>query len=160
MPATTDELTEALRALCTKLNPEVVADTADLSAENIKQILAGTKLKSGNPRGVGPKTRRHLDTAYPNWLTDYRAKTQPPTLAPTILQTGEPPLTYLHPPKTGPALEVIGMALAKMPAEHRTQLIAELKMWVEFGGQEIHRLAVDATLNRLSDPTQKMKTGT
>lgn len=38
-----------------------------MSAENLKQIVAGTKLPSGSPRGVGPALQRKLDAAFPGW---------------------------------------------------------------------------------------------
>ena len=48
--------------------PEGVAQTAGLSAENLKQILQGVPLPSGNPRGVGPAVRKALSTRHPRWL--------------------------------------------------------------------------------------------
>lgn len=46
---------------------EVVAAKAGVSADNLKQILAGTKLGSGEPRGVGPTLQRKLEAAFPGW---------------------------------------------------------------------------------------------
>lgn len=60
---------DALRRLCASNGgPEGVAQTAGLSAENLKQILRGVPLPSGNPRGVGPAVRKALSTHYPRWL--------------------------------------------------------------------------------------------
>ena len=65
-----ERLIEALRRLCarTEGGVEAVADRAKLSAESLKQVLAGTKLpKSGNPRGVGPTAQKALAMAFPGW---------------------------------------------------------------------------------------------
>lgn len=63
-----DQLKSALAKLCQQNGSvEAVADKAGVSADNLKQILAGTKLPSGQPRGIGPTVRRKLETAYPGW---------------------------------------------------------------------------------------------
>lgn len=67
---TVDIYAEALRSLCEREGgPDGVAATTGLSAANLKQILAGTLLPSGNPRGVGPSVRKRLSEIYPNWMT-------------------------------------------------------------------------------------------
>lgn len=64
-----DPLVAALVRLCKKLGgPEVVAAATGLSKDNLWQIINGTRLPSGNPRGVGPKLRSALSSAYPDWL--------------------------------------------------------------------------------------------
>jgi len=69
-----DPLVEALRALCDANGGyKSVADKARVSSDNLWQILAGVKLKSGKPRGVGPNLRDKLTAAYPGWMN--RAKT-------------------------------------------------------------------------------------
>lgn len=60
-------LIERLRALCGLHGVETVADEIGASAENLRQIVSGTKLPSGAPRGVGPKIQRQLDRSYPGW---------------------------------------------------------------------------------------------
>lgn len=63
-----EQMKLALDALCKEHGSvEAVADAANLSADNLKQILAGTKLPSGRPRGIGPQTRDKLDRAFPGW---------------------------------------------------------------------------------------------
>jgi hypothetical protein len=58
----------ALEFLCEKHGGvDEVAEKAGVSAENLKQVLAGTKLPSGRPRGIGPTVRRKLEDAFPNW---------------------------------------------------------------------------------------------
>ena len=61
----------ALKALCGRVEGGyvAVADAANVSAENLAQILAGTKLPSGEPRGVGPKVAQALERAFPGWAT-------------------------------------------------------------------------------------------
>lgn len=64
-----DIYVDALRALCgAHGGPAGVARRTGLSAENIKQILKGVPLPSGNPRGVGPGLRKSLSEHFPNWL--------------------------------------------------------------------------------------------
>ena len=63
-----DPLTSALTTLCNREGIEFVAATAEVSAENLRQILKGTKLPSGEPRRVGPRLRGKLSKAYPHWL--------------------------------------------------------------------------------------------
>jgi phage repressor protein C with HTH and peptisase S24 domain len=67
--STVDIYVEALKRLCeAEGGAEKVAAVANVSAANLKQILAGTLLPSGNPRGVGPSLRKSLSDAYPEWL--------------------------------------------------------------------------------------------
>ena len=47
--------------------PDSVAANAGVSSENLKQILSGVKLRSGAPRGVGPKLQAALEKHYPGW---------------------------------------------------------------------------------------------
>lgn len=64
-----DPFVSALRALCeSEGGYKVVADKARVSPDNLWQILNGTKLQSGNARGVGPTLRGKLSAAFPNWL--------------------------------------------------------------------------------------------
>lgn len=60
-------LIQSLKALCRTHGVDTVADEAHISAENLRQIIAGTKLQSGEPRGVGPTLQRKLEAAYPGW---------------------------------------------------------------------------------------------
>ena len=67
----------ALVALCKREGDyKDVADKSGISPDNLWQIINGTKLPSGNPRGVGPKLRLKITAAYPDWLS--------PTLAAQI----------------------------------------------------------------------------
>ena len=66
---TLDPLISALIALCSKEGGhKSVADKAKISPDNLAQIIAGTKLPSGNPRGVGPGIRAKLTAAFPDWM--------------------------------------------------------------------------------------------
>ncbi len=60
-------LVEHLKRLCDLHGVDVVAEKARVSADNLKQILVGTKLPSGQPRGVGPQVADKLEKAFPNW---------------------------------------------------------------------------------------------
>lgn len=61
------KLIEALKRLCAKHTVEAVAEKAGVSAENLQQIVKGTKLPKGEPRGVGPTLQRKLSAVYPGW---------------------------------------------------------------------------------------------
>lgn len=82
-----DPMVKALFELCKREGGhESVADHAKLSAQNLWQIINGTKLPSGRPRGVGPKLRDKLSAAYPDWLAAKLAANAPlPAPAPSGL---------------------------------------------------------------------------
>lgn len=61
------KLIQALKRLCERHGVEHVAEKADVSAENLQQIIKGTKLPTGQPRGVGPTLQGKLSTAFPGW---------------------------------------------------------------------------------------------
>lgn len=62
-----ERLIQCVRSLCSQYGVDTVAELAGVSAENLKQIVAGTLLPSGQPRGVGPTLQRKLDAAYVGW---------------------------------------------------------------------------------------------
>ena len=64
-----DPLADALEALTNEFGITAVASDIRSSPETLKQVLAGTKLPSGRPRGLGPDLRRRLDAKYPGWQT-------------------------------------------------------------------------------------------
>lgn len=64
-----DPMVKALIALCdSEGGYKFVADEARVSPDNLWQIVNGTKLPSGNPRGIGPGLRAKITKAYPTWL--------------------------------------------------------------------------------------------
>lgn len=63
-----EQLIDALRALCAMHGGHVaIADKIGVNEQTLYQILAGVKLPSGEPRGVGPAVQRKLQAHYPNW---------------------------------------------------------------------------------------------
>jgi len=65
-----EQIKAALSDLCSRHGGvEAVADAAKLSAESLKQVLAGTKLPSGRPRGLGPSSREKLEKVFPGWMS-------------------------------------------------------------------------------------------
>jgi len=62
-----DRLIERFKALCKRHGVDVIAREIRANVDNLKQIIAGTKLPSGAPRGVGPTLQRKLEAKYPNW---------------------------------------------------------------------------------------------
>ncbi|MGE4243678.1 S24 family peptidase [Ramlibacter sp.] len=64
-----DPYIKALEALVEREGGYVhVAEKAHVSPDNLWQVLSGTKLPSGNPRGLGPRLRAKLTSAFPDWL--------------------------------------------------------------------------------------------
>lgn len=65
-----DPYLEALKRLCDREGGyKSVADKAGVNDQTLYQIIAGVRLPSGNPRGVGPQLRKKLTAAYPGWLS-------------------------------------------------------------------------------------------
>ena len=63
-----EQLISALRRLCEEEGgAKGVALQIGASAANLSQILAGTQLPSGEPRGVGPTLQRKLERRFPGW---------------------------------------------------------------------------------------------
>lgn len=61
--------TARFRQLCDQVGGvEVVATATGLSLESLKQVLAGTKLPSGRPRGLGPASLEAIASAFPDWV--------------------------------------------------------------------------------------------
>jgi len=64
-----DSLLNALRALCEREGGyQAVAAEANVSADNLWQILRGVKLPSGKPRGMGRDLQERITAQYPDWL--------------------------------------------------------------------------------------------
>lgn len=76
-----EHLIESLRALCLREGGHVVvADEIKANDQTIWQIINGTKLPSGAPRGVGPSLQEKLDARYPGWA-QLASTPSPPTAA-------------------------------------------------------------------------------
>ncbi len=61
---------ECFRSLCDRVPGGVasIADATGLSAESLTQVLKGTKLPSGKPRGLGPNSIDAITAQYPGWM--------------------------------------------------------------------------------------------
>lgn len=75
-----ERMIQRLKDLCALHGVDVVAVEAKVSADNLRQIIAGTKLESGAPRGVGPTLQRKLEAKYPGWADPAIAADQGPRL--------------------------------------------------------------------------------
>jgi len=121
-----DPLVKALIDLCGREGDfKNVADKAKVSSDNLWQIINGTKLPSGNPRGVGPGLRGKLSAAYPDWLTP-RQRLPPVNGGPA--HTNEPARSSL---KAGEhdldaALKTLRSHLAGVSAGRRASLVGLL----------------------------------
>lgn len=63
-----DRLIIALAELCRRQGGHVqVADRIGVNDQTLYQIVAGIKLPSGQPRGVGPRVQRRLEEHFPGW---------------------------------------------------------------------------------------------
>lgn len=139
------QVIHALRALCAREGgPDAVADGAGISAEYIKQILAGVKLPSGETRGVGPKVASKLDARYPGWsnLGDNESEPQ-----------------FDHKTNADETLDHFAQLLAMVPVERRVQLSESVAQWIKYGGQDLYRTTVRSLLLG-PDATSRKRTGT
>lgn len=67
-------LLSALRALCEREGGhQVVAAEAGISEGNLWQVLHGTLLPSGQPRGIGRRLQDKISQRYPGWLNPQHA---------------------------------------------------------------------------------------
>jgi len=67
----TDRHVDALRRLCEQHGGHAkVAEKIGANPQSLYQIIAGIKLPSGNPKGVGPTLRKKLDATFPKWLDE------------------------------------------------------------------------------------------
>ena len=74
-----ESMIQRLKLLCSTHGVEMVAAKAHVSADNLRQIIAGTKLESGAPRGVGPTLQRKLEAHYPGWADRTPGEAPPPS---------------------------------------------------------------------------------
>lgn len=110
---TRDALIEALERLCQLHGGhKAVADEAGVSADYLWQILNGTPLPSGQPRGVGARLARKIDAKYPGWAN-----------MPSPVQAGPPPAPAAS---LAQAVEAVARAVASQPRTGRLQLQALL----------------------------------
>lgn len=73
---TPQQLVTALAALCEREGGhENVADKAGVSAPYLWQIVHGTLMPSGRPRGVGRRIAEKLDAAFPGWTNPQHTST-------------------------------------------------------------------------------------
>lgn len=115
-----DLLVSALVRLCNKVGgPEVVASATGLSKDNLWQIINGIRLPSGNPRGVGPKLRSALTSAYPDWLATGEGE-----MSPTL--TGATNVTHFPVVTLEAAMERLSYFLEQVPEADRGSSSAAL----------------------------------
>src|ERR1700761_553594 len=69
-----EQMIESLKALCSSEELRtgtaghiVVADKIGANDQTIWQIINGTRLPSGKPKGVGPELQEKLELNYPGW---------------------------------------------------------------------------------------------
>jgi hypothetical protein len=124
-PATEDPLVKALQRLLAAEGGHIaVADKTGISDQSLYQIATcRPDSKSGKLKSVGPKIRRALTAAYPNWLT----QSSPVSAAEekdTALHLGGRQL-----PPISAALDVVLDALSAAPARDklRTAVMAVLE---------------------------------
>ena len=119
---THDPLVAALIRLCDRVGGhEAVARATGLNKDNLWQIVNGIRLPSGNPRGVGPKVRAALSSAFPGWLDPVTGATDQPSdlavIAPMNLRQTLERLAYFLGESPPDKREIIGSMLDRL-AKH------------------------------------------
>lgn len=105
-----DPFVQALASLCEREGGHAaVARLARVSKDNLWQILNGTKLPSGKPRGIGPTLRRKLTATYPAWLTPIASSES------AVHKVQEPSPVYAPPVNAGDMCKTICEMFAKLP---------------------------------------------
>ena len=106
-----EQLIESLRQLCKREGGHaVVATEIDASDQTLYQIISGTKLPSGEPRGVGPTLQKKLNAHYPDWAT--------------LPLQAEAPSDQRGRPGVAQALDVLIDALGRL-SEHDQKMAAD-----------------------------------
>lgn len=137
---------ERFRALCAHVDGGVdqIADATGLSAESLKQVLAGTKLpNTGNPRGLGPRSIDLITVHYPDWLLGQPPSVRQDDCYPAA--AAEPTAMYGL-PSDEQILEQMGMLLARVPINMRAPFGAVLADWARAGGTGTSPTALIALL--------------
>lgn len=153
-----DPTIEALRRLVAREGGCIpVADKIGANDQSIYQIVAGVKLKSGNPKGVGRRLREKLEAAYPGWMNHQPVVGEEP---PAAALPGSVAKECLTTASAGPAHHAAGMAavLASMPATERNDLADLLAMWAKQGAPVHLTQAVISALEaatQITQPTSK-----
>ena len=137
----------ALVALCKREGDyKDVADKSGISPDNLWQIINGTKLPSGNPRGVGPKLRLKITAAYPDWLS--------PTLAAQIPSgAGSPSLHQAvsgAPATLHSALEFLAGYLAALDPLDRVRAVRDI---ADLADEPQAVAKITARIEAMTDPS-------
>ena len=129
---------QQLRKLCeAQGGHEVVSAAIGASSAYLWQLLNGTKLPSGESRGVGNRMARKLSTAYPDWLASTPGGT--PDTEETSATRGA---------QIERAVELLAVELSKLSPAMREAVSASLAAWAREGGASHWSIAIQALLNR------------
>lgn len=105
----------------------VVAERANVNADNLYQVARGIRLKSGRPRSLGRDVLEKLDAAFPGWRNLPPAVATHPA-APLIAAESSPP--YPGPGRLVDALTVVAHATAALPAVLRPSVRVQFERLV------------------------------
>jgi len=133
-----DPMVQALIALCNREGSyKDVAAIARVSPDNLWQIVSGTKLPSGNPRGVGPSLRKKITDAFPNWLATGQGT--PDTLPAQLPGSGDGALDAVA---TAALVAELARRIKKIPRDQRSFMAQEAAALVMSPDSEETRAAL------------------
>lgn len=148
-----ERLIERFKALCEKHGVEVIAERIRSSPDSLKQVIAGTKLPSGKPRGVGPDIQQRLEKAFPGW-SEPDAPPAPRGHAPPP----KPPVDFAD-PQHDTGWQVLQDLDALHPTD-REQWISELHRQAEKMREVVNAAREIERLRTMSSPTHSGSEGT
>lgn len=105
-----------LSGLCSRAGGyKVVAEAAGVSADNLRQVLQGAKLPSGELRSLGRRVQDRITTAYPDWLNQQHTVAGSESRRGEVAQVMSHPMDSYSPQFTWEALR----AMQTIPASYR-----------------------------------------
>ena len=118
-----DHLIRSWRELCEREGGyTAIADRIGVNDQTLWQVINGTKLPSGQPRGVGPAIQRKLEQHYPGWSSA-------PALRYSVQESAAAYLPARDPYDTTVAM---ADALGRLPPLKRPELVQVFALLVEY----------------------------
>ena len=127
---------QQLRKLCeAQGGHEVVSAALSASSAYLWQLLNGTKLPSGESRGVGNRMARKLSTVYPDWLGSTASATP-----------GTEEASATRGAQIESAVRLLAVELSTLSPAMREAVSVNLAAWAREGGTNQWSIAIQALL--------------